>query len=91
MSDWTGGAAAKAEVAPGQRQGLGGDSIASDGGELETGEVAARDDSPEGPVEGQETLEATPKRKRRPKGGQQAKLSHGQQRAYRRARGGELE
>ena len=71
-------------------EGLGGDSMASDGGELETGEMATCVDSPEGPAERQETLEATSKRKRRPKGGQQAKLSQVQRKAYRRARGGEL-
>ena len=62
----------------------------SDGGDSEIGEVAACVDSPEGPVEQQETHAAAQKRARGQRGGQQAKLTPNQRKDYRRAWGGEL-
>ena len=56
----------------------------------EIGEVAACVDSPEGPVEQQETHAAAQKRARGQRGGQQAKLTPNQRKDYRRAWGGEL-
>ena len=56
-------------------EGLGGDSMDSDGGDSEIREVAACVDSPEGPVEQQETHAAAQKRARGQRGGQQAKLT----------------